>query len=111
MARKHWGKPYQKINPKRILKHIWTDDTKLNKHIVIEEMDTHYICYKEYYQQKYVVHKNKRVYTDHNELKYVRWVRITHKKPSSYKRRRFLENTKMTEFRDRYIKEFPEYLV
>ncbi len=114
MVRKHWGKPFQKINPDRIKKFVWTDDSQLTKHIVIDETDDYYVCYREYGQVKYnvqKVEKRKRVYTDHNEIRYVRWARIAHRKTPSWKRIRYLETTKKTEFIDRYIKEFPEYLV
>ena len=56
MVRKHWGKPFQKIDPDRIKKFVWTDDSQLTKHIVIDETDD-YMCVIENMVPQHIVFK------------------------------------------------------
>lgn len=106
-------KPWMQKFPKNyiIIKEIYTgDDGKdLRTHYVYEEHNNCYYCYSEWSKLTYSVNK-KYVYTDKEELKFIRWTKRVHsRKPK--KRYEYLESTKMLDYRERYIKEYPEKLI
>lgn len=105
-----WRRRYKPISKDKIIKQVFAD--KVQRILVcdvIGETESHYICYSAFGQHEYTIRKD-RVYEDREDLKYVRWVRRTHLKPSKA-RQRFLTNTKMKEYKKRYIKDFPEKLI
>jgi len=90
--------------------YIWTDyDACIRKYAVIDEIDTKYICYNEYTKSTFAIDKTD-AYRNKDDLKYEKFKNYTLKK--SLKRRiEYLKTTKQKEFRDKFMKEFPEKIL
>lgn len=108
---KYFKKHYKPIDKSKIIKQIFSDDDKIRVIDVIDETDTHYICYNQWYGIEYSINKkSKNTYTDRDELKYLRWARrVNEKQPKD--RQKLLSNTVMVEYKKRYIEEYPEKLI
>ena len=82
---------------------------KITEYKVLEENETHLLCYSEWTRLTFSV-KRENAFKDREELKYHKYCeRINSKKSDKIKK--YVESTKQTVFRDRYINEFPEKLI
>lgn len=108
----YWKKTYKPIDKEKIIKQVFGDSDRIEVHDVVDETTEHYICYSAMYGMEYKIRKNKKsIYTNREELKYIRWARRMHKKSSEARQRVLFDSDKLSDFKKRYIKEFPEYAI
>jgi len=90
--------------------YIWTDyDDRIRKYAIIGEIETKYIAYNEFTKSKFAIDK-KDTYRNKDDLKYEKFKKYTLKKPLK-SRIKYLKTTKQIEFRDKFMKEFPEKIL
>lgn len=80
--------------------------TKIRKIYVVKEIEDYYVCNDGWNSHEFKVEKQD-AYDDTLELRYIKWVQRAHAK-SIKARAQYLKTTKMTDYRDRYMVEFPE---
>ena len=93
----------------KIVGEIYTDEHELKSHFFYKETSHYFLCYSEWSRTYYKIHKSK-VYHNKDELKFIRWARKVHERKMN-KRIKYLNSTKMTEFKKRYIETYPEKLI
>ncbi len=102
---------YQRPNQSdKIIGVVYIDyNDRITEYNVLEESDTHLLCYSQWTRASFKI-KKEDAYKDREELKFFKYCQRAHSKPIK-KRRKYLESTKQEDFRDRYIKQFPEKLI
>lgn len=93
----------------KILFTIFLDGKKIGRYGVISEIGETYRCVNAYTNATFLIDK-KSAWLDLEELKFHRWAKIVHAKPTRY-RIHFLETTKKLEYKVKYINTFPEKLI
>lgn len=106
-------KPYHykfiPIDESKIIKHVYLDKDTIVTCYVVKETETKYICYNMHGGTTYGV-KKINAYETKEEVQYIRWARLLNRK-SNKEIKKFLLKTKMTDYKKRYMNEYPEKLI